>query len=73
MADQFYLNGEDAHLYDRVFQAAPGIEYFKNQCYELSIIAARVPLADGAVVNLSSGDGNTQFPENRRCVVLKTV
>lgn len=73
VADQFFLNGEDAFLYDRVFQAAPGIEYFKNQCYKLPIIAAKIPLANGSVENLSPGDGNTQFPESRRCVVFKTV
>ena len=73
VADQFYLNGEDALLRARVFQAAPGVEYFKNQCFKLPIIASRVLLADGSVENLNPRDGNPQFPESRRCIVFKTV
>ena len=63
LKDHFFLNGEDAKLYPHTFQTSPVVQFFENYSVQLPILAAQLTLADGSVLNLHPGDGNTEFPK----------
>ncbi|CAI7860187.1 unnamed protein product [Closterium sp. NIES-53] len=51
-----------------------GIGY-SGACFTMSFSQLLVKLGSGpkGILKLASGDGNTQFPENRRCIVFRTL
>jgi len=71
--NQFYATGQEARVQVRMIQGQA--EKFFGQCVLLPLTQVQVLLpGTTSPVNLNPGDSNqSQFPEERRCVVFRTA
>lgn len=57
-------------LFSRTVQTSPGVFYYMHRPILLPLLSLELKV-DGQVINLESGDGNLDFPEERRCVMFE--
>ncbi|CAI6000524.1 unnamed protein product, partial [Closterium sp. NIES-65] len=69
IGNQLYITGTDVQ--QRTFNRIENLFALRNAYVKLRVTAAEMDVF-GMTVNMNPGDGNSYFPEDKRCVLFKT-
>ncbi|CAI5475135.1 unnamed protein product [Closterium sp. Yama58-4] len=69
IGNQLYITGTDVQ--QRTFNRIENLFTLRNAYVKLKVTAAEMDVF-GMTVNMNPGDGNSYFPEDKRCVLFKT-